>query len=127
MALHPLPSRQQAAEADAREGQEDDGKYAEMEASQEEGGDGSAEAREETKKKGKKDDETSKYHEDLCALTALLSPQMQSACQIERAPDGHSASPTHTQLASWGPWNVIHADAGAGHKPLPTFACPSND
>ena len=59
-------------------------------------------------------------------LTALLSPSRQAACLIEKAP-GNVPAPTHDQLSSWGPWNVIYADADESLKPLPSFACPSSD
>ena len=64
------------------------------------------------------------------AFLALLGPSEMAACSIERStwtPD--QPPPTHFQLASWGPWNLIHAqgsDAQSGGG-LPHFPCPSQE
>ena len=56
------------------------------------------------------------------ALTALLGGKQQATCGIERS-TWKSGAVTPSQLAAWGPWNVIYADASSAE--LPSFPCPS--
>lgn len=58
-------------------------------------------------------------------LLSLLGDDKQAACGIRKSTwTRGDASPTHAQLAAWGPWNVLHGD-DASAAPLPTFPCPS--